>query len=66
MPGFSNEYQYLYENKFLELDKKLKIRAMISPIIIRMSHLDYLLIMKILFGNISYDDGYERVIQKNR
>lgn len=66
MPGFGNEYQFLYEKQGLELDKKLKIRAMISPIIIRMSHVDYLLIMKILFGNIAYDDGYERVIKKNQ
>jgi len=56
MPAFVNEYNYVF-NKALKIDKTMKIRSYISPIILRMSHVDYNLIMKCLFHNISYDDG---------
>lgn len=59
MPGFVNEYWYVYKDK-LKIDKTMKMRCYLSPIIIRMTNADYCLVMRCLFHNITYDDGCDR------
>lgn len=59
MPGFVNEFFYVYKNK-VQIDKTMKLRCYISPIIIRLTSKDYGFIMKCLSHNISYDDGCDR------
>lgn len=59
MPGFVNEYFYVFKQK-LKIDRTMKLRCYISPIIVRMTNKDYNLVMKCLFHNITYDDGCDR------
>lgn len=36
MPGFSNEYWYVYKDE-LQIDRTMKLKCFISPIIIRLT-----------------------------
>ena len=57
-PGFIEEYKHCYKDE--DLDFSLRIKSRILPIILSLHKTDYLLIMKILFANISYDDQMDR------
>ena len=59
MPLFANEYFYVFGKK-LVIDKTMKIKCYLSPIVIMLTNFDYNLIMKILFHNITFDDGCDR------
>lgn len=56
MPAFVNEYWFIYKDKLL-IDKTMKIRSYLSPIIISLTNKDYCLLMRCLFHNVTYDDG---------
>ena len=57
-PCFIDEYQHCYKEE--DMDFSLRIRSRILPIILSLHKIDYLLIMKILFANISYDDQMDK------
>lgn len=57
-PCFIDDYKKVYKEE--EMDSSLVIRSRILPIILSLYKADYLLIMKILFANISYDDMMDR------
>jgi len=59
MPLFVNEYQFVFENN-LVLDKTMKIKCYVSHIVILMTNEDYNFIMRVLFHNITFDDGCDR------
>ena len=63
-PIFVNEYNFLYGNQ-ITLDKTMKIRCYLTPLVILMTNDDYNLIMKILFHNIIYDDCCDRFLIHN-
>lgn len=67
-PCFIDDYKQIYNENTLDLS--LRIRSRILPIVLSLYKVDYLLIMKILFANISYDDMMDRFhihdYQKNK
>lgn len=59
MPGFFNEYKYLY-GADIKIDTTMVLHNYISPIIFRMSNTDFNLLMRCLFHNVTFDDGCDR------
>ena len=57
---FMDDYNYCYKNLSDHLDTRLRIRSRIFPILLSLYKIDYLLLMKILFSNISYDDVMDK------
>jgi vacuolar protein sorting-associated protein 13A/C len=55
------QYGLAYPN--IEADAQIKIKCYMGPMIIQMTHRDYMFIMKCLFHNIAYDDGFDIMIK---
>ncbi|CAD8141116.1 unnamed protein product [Paramecium pentaurelia] len=49
----------------LKFDEQLKINCFVAPMILQMTHSDYMFLMKCLFHNIAYDDGFDNMIRIN-
>lgn len=61
MFGMAPQYSLLYPES--QLDTQMKIKSYMGPMIIQLTHLNYMFIMKCLFHNISYDDGFDTMIK---
>jgi len=54
---FNTEYQTIYKNS--KFNKEIQIKGHFTPIIMSLSKLNYLLLLSMLFSNVSFDDKKE-------
>ncbi|CAD8058857.1 unnamed protein product [Paramecium sonneborni] len=61
--GMFQQYQLFYPK--IKFDEQLKIHCFIAPMILQITHSDYMFLMKCLFHNIAYDDGFDNMIRNS-
>ena len=57
MASFVDQYKLLLKN--VKIDEKLKVSIRMSDFSLFTSHVLYMDAMKMLFNNVTYDDGYD-------
>lgn len=61
-PSFLDELKFLYGHLLQNIDEQMGFQCSMTPLEIFLGHHDFLLIMKVLNANVSYDDACDQYI----